>query len=86
MQKVIDKGPLNKPLQSDDQIPSSSKVTIPPNTKSESKEAKPLAENKYSKEVVAEKSPLAFSLQKELEKIKIPVPLTELLKQPAYQS
>ena len=28
----------------------------------------------------------AFSLQKELEKFKIPIPLTELLKQPAYQS
>lgn len=33
-----------------------------------------------------EKSSFAFNLQKELEKIKIPVPLTELLKQPAYQS
>ena len=39
MQKVTDKGkgPLKKPLQSNDQIPSSSKVVIPPNTKSVSK-------------------------------------------------
>ena len=28
----------------------------------------------------------AFNLQKELEKIKIPIPLIELLKQPVYQS
>ena len=33
-----------------------------------------------------EKSTFAFNLQRELEKIKIPVPLTELLKQPVYQS
>ena len=66
MQKVTDKGkgPLNKPLQSNDQIPSCSKVVIPPNTKSVSKEAKPSVENKESKEVVIENPPLAFSLQK----------------------
>ena len=77
MQKATDKGkqPLNKTLQSNDQIPSSSsKVVIPPD------------ENKESKEVVIEKSSPTFNLQKELEKVKIPVPLTELLKQPAYQS
>ena len=51
-----------------------------------SKEAKPPAENKEPKKVVIENSPPIFSLQKELEKFKIPVPLTELLKQPAYQS
>ena len=51
-----------------------------------SKEVKPSAENKESKEVVIEKSSPVVSLQKELEKVKIPVPLTELLKQPAYQS
>ena len=64
MQKVTDKGkgPLNKPLQSNDKITSSSKVVIPPNTKSVSKEVKPLAENKESKEVVIEKSPPIFSL------------------------
>ena len=88
MQKVTDKGkrPLNEPLQSNDQIPSSSKIAIPPNTKYESKEVKPLAENKESKEVAIENSSPTFSLQKELEKIKIPAPLTELLKQPTYQS
>ena len=51
-----------------------------------SKEIKSSAENKESKEVVIENPPPAFNLQKELEKIKIPVPLTELLKQPVYQS
>ena len=66
-------------MRSNDQIPSSSKVVIPPNTKFVSKEAKPLVENKESKEVATEKSSSAFSLQKELEKVKIPVPLTELL-------
>ena len=86
MQKVINKGkgPQNKPLQSNDQIPSSSKVVIPPNTKSVSKEVKPLVQRKYSKEIITEKSSSTFSLQKELEKFKIPVPLNELLKQPAY--
>ena len=66
MQKVTDKGKglLNKPLQSNDQIPSSSKVVIPPNAKSVSKEVKPSAENKESKEVVTEKSSPVFSLQK----------------------
>ena len=88
MQKATDKGkgPLNKPLQSNDQTPSPSKVVIPPNTKSVSKEVKHSPENKESKEVVVEKSPPVFSLQKELEKVKIPLPLTELLKQPTYQS
>ena len=33
-----------------------------------------------------DRSSSTFSLQKELEKVKIPIPLTELLKQPAYQS
>ena len=39
VQKVTDKGksPLNKPLQSDDQIPSSSKVATLPNAESVSK-------------------------------------------------
>ena len=66
MKKVTDKGksPLNKPLQSDDQIPSSSKVVTPPNAESVSKEVKPSAKNKESKEVVIEKSPPAFNLQK----------------------
>ena len=73
-------------MQSNDQIPSSSKEFIPPSVNSVSKEVKPPAENKESKEVVIEKPPPAFSLQKELEKVKILVPLTELLKQPAYQS
>ena len=51
MKKVTDKGksPLNKPLQSNDQTPSSSKVVTPPNAKSVSKEVKPSAENKESK-------------------------------------
>ena len=44
-----DKGPLKKHLQSNDQIPSSSKVVIPPNTKSVSKEVKPSAEIKNQK-------------------------------------
>ena len=88
MKKVTDKGksPLNKPLQSNDQTPSSSKVVTPPNAESVSKEVKPSAENKESKEVVIETPPPAFNLQKELEKVKIPVPLTELLKQPDYES
>ena len=73
-------------MQSNDQIPSSSKIVNPPNAESVSKEIKFSAKNKESKEVVIEKPPPAFSLQKELEKIKIPVPLTELLKQPTYQS
>ena len=51
-----------------------------------SKEVKPPAENKEPKEVVIEKFPPVFNLQKELENVKIPVPLTELLKQHAYQS
>ena len=82
MQKVTDKGkgPLNKPLQSNDQIPSSSKLVTSPNAKAVSKEVKPTVENKESKEVVVENPPPSFSLQKELEKVKIPVPLTELLK------
>ena len=48
MQKATDKGkgPLNKPLQSRDQIPSSLKEVIPPNVKSMSKEVKTPAENK----------------------------------------
>ena len=45
-----------------------------------------MAENKESKEVATEKSSSAFSLQKDLEKVKILVPLTELMKQPTYQS
>ena len=32
-----------------------------------------------------EKGQSAFNLQKELEKVKIPVPPTELLKQPTYK-
>ena len=72
-------------MHSNDQAPSSSKVVTPPNAESVSKEVKPSAENKESKEFVIEKSPPAFNFQKELEKFKIPVPLTELLKQPAYQ-
>ena len=65
MQKATDKGkkPLKKPLQSNDQIPSSSKEVIPPNTESMSKEVRPPVENKESKEVMIEKSPLIFSLQ-----------------------
>ena len=64
IQKVTDKGkgPLKKPLQSNDQIPSSSKVVIPPNTKSESQEVKPSAKNKESKEVVIDNSSPTFSL------------------------
>ena len=51
MQKATDKGkqPLNKPLQSNDQIPSSSKVVTSPNAKPVSKEVKPPIENKESK-------------------------------------
>lgn len=88
MQKVADKGksPINKPLQSNDQITSSSKAVTPPNIKYVSKEVKPSVENKESKEVVIENFPPSFNLQKELEKVKIPVPLTKLLKQPTYQS
>ena len=35
-----------------------------------------------SKEVIAEKSPTTFNLHKDLEKVKISIPLIELLKQP----
>ena len=55
------------------------------NVKPIPKEEKPPANNKEPKESLVEKPPV-FSLQKELEKVKIPVPLSELLKQPAYQA
>jgi len=80
------KSPLKEPLLSDDKIPSSSKIVSPPHDESVSKESKPSAENKESKEVIIERSPPAFNLQKELGKVKIPVPLTKLLKKPMYQS
>ena len=66
MQKTTDKGKksLNKPLHSNDHIPSSSKLATAPNTKPASKEVKPLAENRESKENIIEKSPSAFNLQK----------------------
>ena len=56
-----------------------------PNTKPVVKEVKPLVENGETKENIIEKSSSVFNLQKELEKGKILVPLTELLTQPAYQ-
>ena len=56
------------------------------NVKPIPKEEKPPANSKEPKESLVEKPPPVFSLQKELEKVKIPVPLTKLLKQPAYQS
>ena len=92
-QRTPDKGkkPLNQSLQSADQIPSSSKMTALPNVRPIMKEVKPLPQNKdpkdkESKEVSVDRPSSAFSLQKELEKVKILVPLTELLKQPTYQS
>lgn len=42
---------------------------------------KPIEEDK----VKVEKEVHYFSIQKELEKVKIPIPLTELVKQPAYK-
>ena len=74
--KSIEKGknPLNVPPQSNDQIPSSSKIVSPLNVESVSKEIKSSAENKEFKEAVIEKPPSTFNLQKELEKIKIPFP------------
>lgn len=59
MKKVADKGKslLNIPLQSNDQIPSSSNTISPPNVQSVSKEVKSSAENKESKKVIIEKSP-----------------------------
>ena len=76
MQKAAGKGksPLNTALQSNNQGPSSSCTASPPNVQSVSKEVKSLAENKESKDAVIEKSPSAFSLQKELEKIKFQSP------------
>ena len=38
------------------------------------------------KEAITEKGPTPFNLQKELEKVKIPVPLIELLKKPSYKA
>ena len=51
MQKVTDKGkgPLNKPLQSNDQFPSSSKVVIPPNTSLYQKKSNPQLKIKSQK-------------------------------------
>ena len=67
-------------------MPSSSQVTAPPKVEPITKEAKLPLQRKDSKEkeVTMDKSSSIFNLQKELEKVKIPVPLTELLKQPAY--
>ena len=72
MQKATDKGkqPLNKPLQSNDQIPSSSKVVTSPNAKPMSKEAHPPVENKESKEFVIEKSPLLLVCKNNLKRSK----------------
>lgn len=66
MQKATEKGksPLNTPLQSNNQGPSSSCTASPPNVQYVSKEIKFSAENKESKEVLIEKCPSAFSLQK----------------------
>ena len=90
VQKVGDKGKrlITEPLHSNDSILSSSKLASNPNinVKPILKEEKPPAESKEPKESLVEKPPPMFSLQKELEKVKISVPLTELLKQPAYQS
>ena len=90
VQKVKDKGkrPIIEPLHYNDSIPSSFKLASNPNTKVKPilKEEKPPTESKEPKESIIEKSPSAFNLQKELENFKIPVPLTELLKQTVYQS
>ena len=90
-QRTLDKGkrPLNQYLQSADNIPSSSQGATLPSVKPILKEVKPIPQNKdpkdkESKEVLMDRSSSSFSLQKELEKVKIPVPLTELLKQPEY--
>ena len=90
VQKFGDKGrrPITEPLHSNNSIPSSSKLASNPNenVKPIPKEEKSLAEIKETKENLIEKPPPMFILQKELEKVKIPVPLTELLKQLVYQA
>ena len=76
VQKVgeIGKRPITEPLHSNDHIPSSSKLATTPNSKPVLKEVKLVVENKESKENIIEKSSSVFSLQKELEKVKIQFP------------
>ena len=82
------KKPINEPIHSNVSIPSSSKpiddshVTV----KNIPTEDKPPVMPKEPKENPIEKSPAVFFLQKELEKVKIPVPLAKLLKHPSYQA
>ena len=68
-------------------MPSSSQVYVPPANKPPVKEVKLPLQNKElkEKEVSIDKPSSTFSFQKELEKVKIPVPLSELLRQPVYQ-